>query len=99
MARLTPVIIRRLVAIKNSSASRAAGILTTAIGWIATIRSSTADKNRYLTDVFSDAAIDFIERHKRENFFLQLAYNAPHFPLEARTPSRRSIATWASAWV
>lgn len=41
------------------------------------------DKNRYLTDVFSDAAIDFIERHKRENFFLQLAYNAPHFPLEA----------------
>ena len=41
------------------------------------------DKNRYLTDVFSDAAIDFIERHKRESFFLQLAYNAPHFPLEA----------------
>ncbi len=41
------------------------------------------DRDRYLTDVFSDAAIDFIERHQREPFFLQLAYNAPHFPLEA----------------
>ena len=41
------------------------------------------DINSYLTDVFSDAAIDFIGRHQREPFFLQLAYNAPHFPLEA----------------
>ena len=41
------------------------------------------DGQTYLTDVFSDAAIDFIERHQREPFFLQLAYNAPHFPLEA----------------
>ena len=58
------------------------------------------DKNRYLTDVFSDAAIDFIERHKRENFFLQLAYNAPPLPAgSAGRQSRRSIAKWASAWV
>ena len=41
------------------------------------------DKNQYLTDVFSDAAVDFIERNQRSPFFLQLAYNAPHFPLEA----------------
>ena len=41
------------------------------------------DRDNYLTDVFSDAAIDFIDRHQREPFFLQLAYNAPHFPLEA----------------
>ena len=41
------------------------------------------DKDSYLTDVFSDAALDFIERHQSEPFFLQLAYNAPHFPLEA----------------
>ena len=40
-------------------------------------------RDQYLTDVFSDAAIDFIERHSSEPFFLQLAYNAPHFPLEA----------------
>lgn len=38
---------------------------------------------RYLTDVFSEEAIAFINRHHRESFFLQLAYNAPHFPLEA----------------
>ncbi len=41
------------------------------------------DRDSYLTDVFSDAAVDFIDRHQREPFFLQLAYNAPHFPLEA----------------
>ncbi|MDP6041280.1 MAG: sulfatase-like hydrolase/transferase, partial [Candidatus Latescibacteria bacterium] len=38
---------------------------------------------RYLTDVFTDDAIDFIERHKTEPFFLYIAYNAPHGPLEA----------------
>ena len=41
------------------------------------------DRDSYLTDVFSDAALDFIERHQGAPFFLQLAYNAPHFPLEA----------------
>lgn len=41
------------------------------------------DGSAYLTDVFSDAALDFIDRHQRQPFFLQLAYNAPHFPLEA----------------
>src|ERR1700683_170230 len=38
---------------------------------------------RYLTDVFTDEALDFIRRHRAEKFFLYLAYNAPHFPLEA----------------
>ena len=41
------------------------------------------DKDQYLTDVFSDAAVDFIERNRRGPFFMQLAYNAPHFHLEA----------------
>ncbi len=44
---------------------------------------SYGERDSYLTDVFSDAAVDFIQRHRREPFFLQLAYNAPHFPLEA----------------
>ncbi len=39
---------------------------------------------RYLTDVFTDAAIEFVRRHHSERFFLYLAYNAPHFPFEAR---------------
>ncbi|MGH2897111.1 MAG: sulfatase-like hydrolase/transferase, partial [Solirubrobacteraceae bacterium] len=38
---------------------------------------------RYLTDVFTDEAIGFIERHARAPFFLYLAYSAPHFPFEA----------------
>ena len=38
---------------------------------------------RYLTDVFTQEAIDFIERHRQEPFFLYLAYNAPHAPFQA----------------
>ena len=38
---------------------------------------------RYLTDVFTDEAVGFLQRHRSEPFFLYLAYNAPHAPLEA----------------
>ncbi len=37
----------------------------------------------YLTDVLTDRAIDFIEKPTDEPFFLYLAYNAPHTPLQA----------------
>ncbi len=37
----------------------------------------------YLTDRLTRHAIDFIERHQQEPFFLYLAYNAPHTPLQA----------------
>jgi arylsulfatase A len=37
---------------------------------------------RYLTDVFTAEAVDFVRRHRREPFFLYLAYNAPHTPLQ-----------------
>ena len=37
----------------------------------------------YLTDELSNAAVDFIDRRKAEPFFLYLAYNAPHTPLQA----------------
>ncbi len=39
--------------------------------------------NQYLTDAFSDEAVRFVERNKDKPFFLYLAYNAPHEPLEA----------------
>jgi len=38
---------------------------------------------KYLTDEFSDEAVRFVERHKDEPFFLYLAYNAPHAPMQA----------------
>ena len=38
---------------------------------------------RYLTDVFTEEAVQFIARHRDEPFFLHLTYNAPHTPLEA----------------
>jgi arylsulfatase len=45
------------------------------------------DKNYYTTDVFTDKAIEYINTTKSENqykpFFLYLAYNAPHWPLQA----------------
>ena len=37
----------------------------------------------YITEVFRDKAVDFIERHKDERFFLMLTPNAPHTPLQA----------------
>ena len=38
---------------------------------------------RYLTDVFTDEAVAFIDRHRDGPFFLHVTYNAPHTPLEA----------------
>ena len=45
--------------------------------------STQRSDGRYLTDVFSDEAVSFIDRHRDEPFFLYLAYNAPHAPLQA----------------
>lgn len=39
--------------------------------------------DEYLTDVFADRAVSFIERHADEPFFLMLAPNAPHTPIQA----------------
>jgi len=38
---------------------------------------------QYLTDEFSDEAVAFVARNKDRPFFLYLAYNAPHTPLQA----------------
>jgi len=37
---------------------------------------------RYLTDVWTEEAIDFIKRNQKQPFFLHLTYNAPHTPLQ-----------------
>jgi arylsulfatase A-like enzyme len=40
------------------------------------------DEKEYLTDAFSREAVAFIERHRNERFFLYLAYNAVHTPMQ-----------------
>jgi arylsulfatase A-like enzyme len=39
-------------------------------------------EERYLTDAFTDEAIQFIEKNKEKPFLLYLAYNAVHSPLQ-----------------
>ena len=41
------------------------------------------DEKEYLTDAFGREAVSFIERHKEKPFFLYLAFNAVHAPLQA----------------
>lgn len=36
----------------------------------------------YCTDVLTEAAMDYVEDHKNDPFFLYLSYNAPHGPLQ-----------------
>ncbi len=43
----------------------------------------TPSDGRYLTDVFTDHALSFIDRHHHHPFFLAVTYNSPHTPLEA----------------
>jgi arylsulfatase A-like enzyme len=46
------------------------------------------DQEWYTTDVFTDYAIHFIDQVRKKDdrpFFLYLAYNAPHFPLHAKS--------------
>ncbi len=38
---------------------------------------------RYLTDIWTEEAVQFLNRHKDEPFFLHVNYNAPHTPLQA----------------
>lgn len=66
--------------------------------------------NQYLTDEFSDRAVEFVDRMatRDQPFFLYLAYNAPHAPLQAtekylsrfpdeKDPKRRAYMAMISA--
>ncbi len=75
--------------------------------WI--LRNQTPVRTtEYLTDEFSDEAVRFVERHQEQPFFLYLAYNAPHVPLQAsekylarfpdiKNEKRRTYAAMVSA--
>ena len=42
-----------------------------------------APKGEYLTDLLTDAAVDFVHENKENPFFMFLSYNAPHSPMHA----------------
>ncbi|MGL1886788.1 MAG: sulfatase-like hydrolase/transferase [Reichenbachiella sp.] len=41
------------------------------------------EEQEYLTDALSREAVSFVERNAKDPFFLYLAYNAPHAPMQA----------------
>lgn len=45
--------------------------------------NTRVDEQEYLTDALSREAVRFIDRNAENPFFLYLAYNAPHTPLQA----------------
>ncbi|MBS2211310.1 sulfatase-like hydrolase/transferase [Carboxylicivirga mesophila] len=50
--------------------------------WI--LRNHKPEKtDEYITDEFSNEAVNFVSRHKEHPFFLFLSYNAPHSPMQA----------------
>ena len=66
------------------------------------------EESEYLTDALSREAVSYVERNKANPFFLYLAYNAPHAPLQAtekylsrfqqiKDPRRRTYAAMVSA--
>lgn len=53
------------------------------------------DEQEYLTDALGREAVSFVERHREEPFFLYLAFNAVHTPMQAtdaRLEKFKSIA-------
>jgi arylsulfatase A-like enzyme len=54
--------------------------------------SQPVAESEFLTDAFSREACDFIERHRHQPWFLCLAYNAVHSPLQAKQSSLSKFA-------
>lgn len=55
------------------------------------------DAPEYLTDFFGKEAVAFIERNTKQPFFLYLAFNAPHAPLQSLDEDQAAItADWIS---
>ena len=49
------------------------------------VRNGTpVEESRYLTDVFTDEAVAFIDAHREQPFFLYLPFQNPHTPFQAK---------------
>ena len=73
---------RRSAASTSSSGSSAAPTTTSARPASCAARSRSTELD-YTTDAFGREAVAFIERHKAEPWFLYLAFNAVHTPMQA----------------
>lgn len=51
---------------------------------------SPVDATGYMTDLITDRSLRFIEQHAGRRFFLEVAYNAPHWPYQV--PDRPTAA-------
>ncbi len=51
------------------------------------------EEHQYLTDAFAREAVAFIENHKAHAFFLYLAFNAVHTPMEATSGRLEKFAS------
>ena len=51
-----------------------------------------AQLEEYVTDQLAKEAVAFIDRHRTEPFFLYVAFNAPHAPLETTDPYYQRVA-------
>lgn len=47
-------------------------------------KQSVPEGKPYLTDYFADKAVQYIEKNKKNRFFLHLAFTAPHGPFQAQ---------------
>jgi arylsulfatase A-like enzyme len=52
----------------------------------------------YSTDLFTDAAIDYLRERKSQPFFLYLSYNAPHFPFQGPNDADLDIRPNTAGW-
>lgn len=48
----------------------------------------------YSTDLITDHAVDFIQRHKEEPFMLYIPHEAPHGPFQGRTSKAERYIGW-----
>jgi arylsulfatase A-like enzyme len=55
--------------------------------------AEVAMETEYLTDAFAREAVGFIDRHKTEPFFLYLAFNAVHTPMQATEERLKKYAS------
>lgn len=55
--------------------------------------SEKIDEPTYLTDAFGREAVSFIERNQKKPFFLYLAFNAVHTPMEVDDERREKFAS------